>query len=67
MSMYAFAKELRARVAEKVMDNHAEMDRGVSRKEYQQLVGRNKQLDEVLGWITESASAADSEEGEDTL
>lgn len=67
MSMYAFAKELRARVAEKMMDNHAEMDRGVPRKEYQQLVGRNKQLDEVLGWITESASAVDSEEGEDTL
>lgn len=67
MSMTDFATDLRQKIAEKRKSNHSQMDKGVGNDEYNKLVGRNAQLTEVSGWITEVMKHIDSEDGEHEL
>jgi hypothetical protein len=67
MSAIRFADLLRARITEKVQEHHTSMDKGAGPEQYLKLVGRQQQLKEVRGWITDALNMVDSEEGEDDL
>ncbi len=67
MSAIRFADVLRARITEKVQEHHAQMDKGIGQEQYNKLVGRQQQLKEVRGWISDALNQVDSEEGEDDL
>ena len=67
MSAIRFADLLRARITEKVAEHHTSMDKGAGPEQYLKLVGRQQQLKEVRGWISEALNRVDSEEGEDDL
>ncbi len=67
MSAIRFADLLRARITEKVQEHHSQMDKGGGLEQYNKLVGRQQQLKEMRGWITDALNLVDSEEGEDDL
>ena len=64
MSLGHFVEVLRQRAVDRRKSNHAEMDKGKPPDQYQQLVGRNKELKELLGFINEEAEKLLLEEDE---
>lgn len=67
MSAVALADHLRGRITEKLAEHHQQMDKGQSVENQNQLVGRNKQLKEMRGWVNDALAKVDSQEGEDEL
>ena len=64
MSLGHFVEVLRQRTLDRRKTNHAEMDKGKPPDQYHQLVGRNKELKELLGFINEEAEKLLLEEDE---
>lgn len=67
MSAIRLADLLRKQINEKVIEHHNQMDKGQSSDTQNQLVGRNKQLKEMRGWINTALDRVDSDEGETEL
>ncbi len=67
MSAIRFADLLRKRITERVAEHHTQMDKGQGTEQYLKLVGRQRQLYEMRGWINDAMAVVDSEEGEDEL
>ena len=67
MSAIRLADLLRVQITEKRKEHHDKMDQGQPIDRYAELVGRNKQLKEMRGWINEALSIVDSDEGETDL
>lgn len=67
MSAIALADLLRVRITEKRKEHHDQMDKGQGVERYNDLVGRNKQLKEMRGWINDALTTVDSDEGETEL
>ncbi len=67
MSAIRLAEILRKHVTEKVAEHHTQMDKGQGTEQYNKLVGRQRQLFEMRGWINDAMAVVDSEEGEDEI
>lgn len=67
MSAIRFADLLRKRITERVTEHHTQMDKGQGTEQYLKLVGRQRQLIEMRGWINDALEVVDSEEGETDL
>lgn len=67
MSAIRLADLLRAQITEKRQEHHDQMDKGQGQERYAELVGRNKQLKEMRGWINDALTTVDSDEGETEL
>jgi hypothetical protein len=67
MSAIRLADLLRVQITEKRKEHHDQMDKGQAIERYAELVGRNKQLKEMRGWINDALTTVDSDEGETEL
>lgn len=67
MSAIHLADLLRQQITDKRKEHHDQMDKGQGIERYAELVGRNKQLKEMRGWINDALITVDSDEGETDL
>ncbi len=67
MSAIHLADLLRKQITDKRQEHHDQMDKGQGHDRYAELVGRNKQLKEMRGWINDALVTVDSDEGETEL
>ena len=67
MSAIRLADLLRVQINDKRKEHHDKMDQGQPIDRYAELVGRNKQLKEMRGWINTALTTVDSDEGETDL
>ena len=67
MSAIHLADLLRQQITDKRTEHHNKMDQGQPIDRYAELVGRNKQLKEMRGWINDALTQVDSDEGETEL
>ncbi len=67
MSAVRLADLLRVQITKKRQEHHDKMDQGQPIDRYAELVGRNKQLKEMRGWINDGLDKIDSDEGETDL
>ncbi len=67
MSAIHLADLLRKQITDKRQEHHDKMDQGQPIDRYAELVGRNKQLKEMRGWISTALTTVDSDEGETEL
>jgi hypothetical protein len=65
VSIEIFVSRLKEKIVAKKNQNHGRMDSGLPESEYREMVGRNRQLDEVRTWMQEIAKQIGAEEDED--